>query len=878
MVVEQADLIKVMETKNYIVWLDGTQTPSSALVGSKAANLARLARAGLPVPDAFCVTAEAYDDFCTSVRPDSGAAESDHFFQAGEPLLPAALPSGLWAQILEAYGTLCRRHGANVLVAVRSSASLEDLSDASFAGQYASVLNVLGEASLLEALRQCWTSATSRPARVYYRERAARYGQGGMAAIVQVMVPADCAGVLFTMDPLTNDPAHMVVEATPGLGDVVASGTRIPLCLNLDRQTGVVVPCSGSGIPGDAEQLQRIDWKLLQTLAIRVEELFNSPQDIEWAHSAQKFWLLQSRPITNRRERARRCLWTRANAGEILSGVVSPLTWSIFKPALQSAGLYRSRSLLTIHWKWQHPSGAWPDSPRLFLGRMYMDLGSVYTSFANMPGVSAEVLGRVLGFEFHLCRPDELPIRRPRWHVMDPVRALSFWLEMLGFTEVLPRKAQRWLNESAADRHVGYRAEDGDPEALLHHIDQTLKETGQLLGLHIQCTSMAFGAFGLLDQLVRKVQDPLTVQDFEGKLLAGFEGISTVQQGIAIWDLAQAARHVPCVLEPLLTMESAEQVIRAWQGCAEAAHMVVLWDSFVARFGDRSTQEFELSVAHWDEDPSFVLQTMREILIHNRPDPRESLRRQEETGQQAVAEMLQCIRSQGAMPRAWLFGRLVASYRDFVLLRENLKYRLVGRFNSLRKMFLALGRILEQRDWIAECDDIFYLCHEEICRLVADPSGVAEGLKSVLAQRKQEHQVYTQSTAPDIWVTLDGQEMPMNLPDWENVTTLHGIGCSPGRVTGLAYILDTVRGGVAMPPGRILVAPFIDPGLTPLFMTAAGLVTEIGGTLSHGATVAREYGLPAVVRVPHVTRIIKDGQQITVDGFTGVVHLGPSEG
>ena len=848
----QANTVISQEAK-YIVWLDQVDVGSFARVGSKAATLARLSQAGFPVPNGFCVTVEACGDFLS------------------DSLLP-----GLQTQVSWAYRLLCQRHGSGVKVAVRSSASLEDLPGASFAGQYTSVLNVAGESDLLKAIKRCCASAFSPSVRAYQAQRNLHDAQIQMAVIVQVMIPADFAGVLFTVDPLGGDRTRLVVEMTPGLGDGVASGEMMPLHFSVDRRDGSLAASTPSAI-----QLAdtRMDWSLLSDLALRIEDLFQSPQDIEWAYN-EKFWILQSRPITVRPQRTCRQIWTRANAGEIMPEVVSPLTWSIFKPILQAAGLHRSRLPSMIHWKWRHPCGDWPDSPRLFNGRAYMELASVYASFGSLPGVTPDMLRRVLGFEFHLCREDELPCKRPRWHVMDPYRGARFWLEMLGITKTLPRQARRWLHqdESGSRASVVAIASEMQPQAVLDCIARLLREAARILGLHIHCTSMAFSAFGLLDRLVQKYADPEDARTFEAELVADFQSITTVQQGIAIWDLAQAAERVPQVREILFNVESADQTIEAWERYPEAIGFMELWDSFIARFGDRGTQEFELAVAHWDEDPSFVLQTMREILTHRRPNPRERLSQQREAGQRCVRRMMKRVRSGGSLGDTWLFRRLIAAYKEYVSLRENLKYCVISRFNSLRKLFIASGEVLVQRSLISNCDDIFFLRYDEILDLLGYPSQSASDVSALVARRKSEREEYTRSPAADVWVSTDGRELPVELPVWQDAKVLQGIGCSPGRIAGTARVLTLVKQDTAVLPGQILVTPSIDPGLTPLFLTAAGLVTEVGGVLSHGATVAREYGLPAVVGVPHATSIIRNGQQITVDGFTGLVHLGPVEG
>jgi rifampicin phosphotransferase len=871
--------VRPKETEGYVVWLDRIDSESDALVGSKAAKLARLAQNGFPVPDGFCVTVQAYHDFLDSLGAmgaivGNGAQRA----RAAEPILSSPLPPMLRAKVLEAYGLMRRRHGAEVKVAVRSSASVEDLPSASFAGQYTSVLNVAGEASLMKAVRKCWASACSAQVHAYQEQHELDSLEVHMAVIVQVMVPAELAGVLFTTDPLGRDPTQMVVEMTAGLGDSVAAGTTMPLYYTVSKRTGALVAPDHVATQHLDGVLHGIDWKPLGRLALQIEALFQSPQDIEWAYSDQTFWVLQSRPITTLRERRPRQIWTRANAGEILPNIVSPLTWSVFAPMLRLAGLYRSLSPLTIHWKWQHPCGTWPDSPRLFMGRAYMELASVYAGFGNMPGVTPEILHRMLGFEFHLCTAAEFPKRRPRWHVMDPYRALRFWLEMLGVTHTLVRGSRKWLVQVASSHSTTTDTTvDVAPDSLLRQIEQLLPETAKILGLHIQCTSVAFSAFGLLDRLLKTCTEPKEAQAFEAGLVADFQDISTVQQGVAIWDLAQAVSRVPCAARALHEIGAADEVVASWRNCSDAADLVRLWDSFIAHFGDRSTQEFELAIAHWDADPSFVLQTIREILDHDRPDPRKRLSKQQERGSQNTEHMVQHVSQKGSPWQAWYFRRLCATYRELVPLRENLKYGLVSRFNALRKMFITLGRILEKESLVSTCDDVFFLSYEEIVDLARNHSQPSFVARDLVAQRKAEQQEYAQSHVSDVWVSVDGQATPMELPTGQGADILQGIGCSPGQITGRACVLASVQENLVVAPGQILVAPSLDPGLTPLFLSAGGLVTEIGGMLSHGAIVAREYGLPAVVGVPNATRLVQNGQQITVDGFTGRIHLGPMQ-
>lgn len=861
-------------TPALLMWLDAVTIDERPLVGGKAATLGTLLKAGCPVPDGFCITTKAYHDFVNALdQPRLSTTQDASKDERIEAITAAPFPRDLRTQVLAAYHHLRRRHGGDMRVAVRSSASVEDLPDASFAGQYISVLDITNEASLLEAIKQCWLSAFSPQVQAYRKQRALDDARLQMAVIVQVMVSADFAGVLFTADPVTGDTTHLVVEMTPGLGDKVAAGKTMPFRLTLDRQAGTAAHSSPLAPGWRTANHGQIDWKPLVKLALRAEALFQSPQDIEWVYGDHRFSILQSRPITVPLRPTCRQIWTRANVGEIFPGVVSSLTWSIFEPVLHMAGSYRARSPLTLHHKWSHPCGAWPDSPRLFDGRVYMELASVYAGFGSLPGVSPHILQRMLGFEFHLCRPDELPEKHPRWHVMDPYRALRFWLEMAGITDTLAKKAEGWLREERANDFVSTGASrETQAELALCRIDRLLPRTAKILGLHLQCTAMAFSALGLLDRLARKYAAPKEVEAFESGLVADFQGMSTVQQVIAIWDLAQAARQVPLV-ERTLFEESNGHALEVWRNTPGALDFLMLWDSFIDRFGDRGVDEFELSAARWDQDPSLVLQAMREALDQQSPDPRERLERVQEVGQQQVQRMLECIKAKGSAWEVWFFRRLVVSYQRNTLLRENLKHSLVSKFNALRKAFIALGELLEQAGVISSCDGIFFLRYEEILEVIENPTQLSFNPNALIAQRKKDHTQWTSSAVSDVWVSMDGEESPMELPSWDNPDTLQGIGCSAGQVAGTARVLTSIREGVSLSPGQILVVPSIDPGWTPLFLTAGGLVTEIGGVLSHGATVAREYGLPAVVSVPDATKKIRDGQQIMIDGFTGLVHL-----
>ncbi len=861
--------------KNYIIWLDAADDESFVRIGSKATNLARLCRRGFTVPAAFCITTDAFRDSLSSLTSLNRGNDFETSSETdSEALLSMSMLPDLMIQISDAYRSLIYGRGPEVKVAARSSASSEDLPEASYAGQYLSILNIANEEALLLAVRQCWSSCYSLRSQAYQSRLKQNGDRMDMAIIVQLMVHAEIAGVLFTVDPSGKDNRHIALEATTGLGDGIAAGTETGVHLTAHRETLEITKAFSSTQVIDAELIKQVDWIPLLKLSLLIEDLMNAPQDIEWAFANQQFWILQSRPITVMPSPACRQIWSRANIGEILPGVVTPLTWSIFRPTLMSAGLHRSKSLLTLHWKWRHPSGSWPDSPRLFSGRAYLELASVYCSFCSLPGIDKNILQRLLGFEFNLCKEEEFPAKHSRRHIMDPVRASFYWLEMLGITGTLSAKAKRLMNNKADTLTDLTGVLPDHPEAVLQHIDRLLGEAAKTLALHLQCTSMAFSAFGLIHTVIKESLGAEEALKFDIRMTGDFHDITTAEQGIAIWDLAQAAMKESLIKEPLFALKSVDEMVKTWKSYPNASSFCGLWDAFLDRFGHRGTEELELSVAHWDEDPSIVLQTMREIIIHRLPDPRERLHRQQEASLQITEAMINELSSKGFLWRAVLVKRLISVYYAMVQLRENMKYCVVSKFSTLRKTFLTLSTILNRPGLLSANDDIFFLQYAEIIDLITNQSQQALDLMTLVKERRAMYEEYSQTSPPDIWVSSEGLDNPLNLFPGQDVAVLQGIGCSPGLITGLASVLTSVNENSVVEQGRILVAPSIDPGLTPLFLSAIGVVTEIGGILSHGATLAREYGLPAVVGLPHATRIIQDGQQITIDGSTGRVYLG----
>jgi len=750
-----------VEKNNRIIWLSDREAQSISRVGSKAANLAKLYQAGYPVPPGFCITTDAFQDVLTIQNSDESRVEEGSLHTEALNRIDIMLTDSiLREEIYSSCEKLKKQCQQDIKVAVRSSSTLEDLSGASFAGQFTSILNVNTGEQLLAAIRECWLSAYSARAQAYHVRSGFKEVPSRMAVLVQEMIPPEMAGVLFTVHPFNISSDRMLIEATPGLGDGVVAGIKTGIQFSADRKTFKLLDGSGASHDG-TELCHKADWGQLLKEALKIEELFGVPQDIEWAFRKGRFYILQSRPITGMSRQQNREIWTRANAGEIMPNVVTPLTWSIFRYVLNRAGIYRAKSPVTLHWRWTHPTGRWPDSPRLFRGRAYMELGIVYMGFGCMPGITPEILERMLGFEFHLCGKEEIPARRPRWHVMDVYRGVRFWAEMLGITRCLAWQAGKWAKMSRRTDEA--QNSGGHHEDITKSIEKLLQETSKILGLHIQCTAMAFSAFGLLDRVLKKYLEAEKVQVFESRLVADFKAMGTVQQNLAIWELAQAAKNLPSVFNAISNGKSVEEMTDFQGSRTEAAQFLTLWQSFISRFGNRGTEEFELAAPHWDDDPSFVFNRIEEILRNQIPNPQEMLTLRHDIGGKEKREVCEHIRLKGGKTAAWLFKRLINSYREFVPLRENLKYHVVSRFNMLRKHFISIGKDLEGSGQVQDHQDIFFLKYDEIRGLLSPQSSTIFDTKAIIQNRKKENKKNSEFTAPDFWISIDGKDEPVDL-------------------------------------------------------------------------------------------------------------------
>jgi pyruvate,water dikinase len=794
------------------------------LVGGKAAGLARMIKAGERVPAGFCVTTTAHR---AGVVPET--------------------------ELVQAY----ERLGGGA-VAVRSSATAEDLPDASFAGQQDTFLGVAGAGELIDAVRKCWDSLHTERVIAYRRSR--QIDEVHMAVLVQRMVdPSVAGGVLFTANPITGCRTEMVVDAAPGLGTAVVDGSVIAEHYILNQDT----PAVREGGCLNPEQLRD-----LHAAGQRLQQLFGSPQDVEWALDRDGLlWLLQSRPITTLfpmpPHTGRPSPRVYLEMGGQFQGVFQPFT-PMGISALRAIAATVSRAFGA---KADPLEGL--DRVVDIAGRLYVDLTDVVRRKGAdkwLPKmVEADLGPRVRAVV-------EQTLADPRFSPQpgSPTRRGGMLKPML---RIVPRGlagVARSLASPAAARARAFRAVEGfkgqtaAPAELntaadrLSFVEGMLLPTAQLERMiwPLMAGILAAAApAGLLKGIASEAE--------VNTVWGGMPHNVTVEMDLAIWRLAADAgehrellRNTPPV--ELAAMYRAGTLSRI--GLSE----------FLDRYGHRAAAEIDIGIPRWDEDPSPVFAAMANYLRITDPEQAPD-RRFERAAANAEAMLQELVRrARRRRPvRGLLAGFFMRRARSLAGLREVGKFAGLYPLRQMRRQLLLIGAELASVGLLVRAEDVMFLSLEEARSAIYQR---ADHHALVVSRRAAYDRERRRSYVP-VALFSDGTDVEtLKAPEAAEKGKLSGMAAAPGTATGPARVIRDPA-DAHIEPGEILVAPTTDPGWTPLFLTAAGLVTEIGAPLAHGPTVAREYGIPAVICVRNATQEIKNGQVITVDGAAGTVTM-----
>jgi phosphohistidine swiveling domain-containing protein len=876
--------------------------------GGKGLNLSRLRRAGFPVPPGFIVSTAAYEAFVydqqtSAISPAETISDALHAAATDVPssleaasrairarFAAAQMPVEISVAIQSAYADLGRPP-----VAVRSSATAEDLPEVSFAGQQDTTLNVVNGDALQRAVIDCWSSLWTARAISYRARNGIDHQTVLLAVVVQEMVYSESSGVLFTANPLTGKRAETVIDATFGLGEALVSGQVEPdhyvvhadghiVSKSMGRKATAIRSAAGGGtvtVEQDAASRQALDDETIRELThlgCRAADLFGTPQDIEWARAGGRLFLLQARPITTLYPVPDGMPPQPLRAGLSFGGVqgmldpMTPLGRDAISLVLVGAGrMFGYRHTIEAQ------SALWEAGERLWI---------------DVTGLVRNRLGRKVALAaLEYIEPAarqalETLIAEGRFGAPGPLRARTA-LRLLKVLLPAAGRMIRTLFRPDDEREKVIRLLEG----LLAEFEASLAQTSspfERLALIRRTADRAFGVvlpqfvprFGLsmaAYRLLAHLCAALPDEAIDARaMMRGVPYNVTTEMDLTLWQTALAIRADAASLDRFR-----QTIPAALADAFKSGSLPPVAQESVARFmrryGMRGLAEIDLGRPRWRSDPTPVMQTLRSYIEIDDPDraPDVVFERSRQAAQREVERLLAALRRPQGGPGGWVKAGLARAaarrMRALVGLRETPKFVIMRLFGLMQDALLADGTRLVDDGVLARSDDVFYLRMRELDALA---NGERREWSTLVQARRQaaERQKRRRQIPRLLLSTGEAFYGGMAAVDVQEGDTLAGSPVSPGVVEGIVrVVLDPRR--TQLVPGEILVCPGTDPSWTPLFLAAGGLVMEVGGMMTHGAVVAREYGIPAVVGVQEATQRLRTGQRVRVDGSNGQVVL-----
>lgn len=866
----------------YVLSLDD-RSANLQTVGGKGASLARLARAGFPVPDGYHITTLAYkrfveeNDFQLQILKIVDQVDTTHPEQLeigsrkiSNLFSQAEIPAEVASEILQAYNSL---EGSSPAVAVRSSATAEDLPDASFAGQQETFLNVSGPGALLEAIRKCWSSLWTARAIGYRAKQGIRPDDVSLAVVVQLLVPAEAAGILFTANPINGRRDQMLINASWGLGEAVVGGLVTPDTIMLDKSSGDILTreiaekrIQSKRVNGGTKELpvpenlrklpaltdrQAVD---LAALGVKIEDLYEVPMDVEWTLKDGQFAIVQARPVTALPEpdppvpvEWKLPDWAyvamRNNIVELMADPLSPL--------------YKTMGLNAVNRSLAKLLSGFFGSQEVMPGQIIIPVneyayynGSVkFVPMMRIIFSAPKIMRRMFAGAVERWTDEGRP------HYLDIVKNWenTDWRK-LSSTQLV--SAVNQLSEAAIDAY------------------------GSLVSGVIPGAWISEALFTLSYKLVKGRGDPSAPT-----YLMGFDSLP-IRAEKSLYDLSMWVREKEDLAAYLKSTPGGVLASQVEDHQLPENLHIGDWDEFVKRF-QVHLQKFGHTIYNLDfanpvpaDDPTPVLETLKLFVVGQGTNPYERQQATAERREQAVQLMLGKLKGW----RLNLFQKNLERAQRYAPLREDGLADVGLGYPLLREMLIEIGSRFSEANLIGQVEDIFWLEQEEVVTAAQSLDGdiEADSLVDLVPQRKA------------IWKAANRAAPPLMLPQLKvfgfdlmrlktgrskkgDEETLRGVAASPGSVTAPASVLHGPEDFSKMQTGNVLVASITTPAWTPLFARASAVVTDIGGPLSHGSIVAREYGIPAVLGTDSATKFIADGQHIIVDGDKGMVTLIHSE-
>jgi phosphohistidine swiveling domain-containing protein len=808
------------------------------LAGGKGANLGELMRAGFPVPDGFIISTEAY----ATVVEEAGLAEvitaglaaPDDGATIRAAFENVTIPDGLAAAIIAAYTDL--GHGP---VAVRSSATAEDMAGAAFAGQQDTYLNVIGDGAVLDAVRRCWGSLWTERAIAYRRRQQIESVNLRIAVVVELMVEADCAGVMFTANPVTGARDEVVVDSTPGLGEAVVSGLVTPDHYVLDSQGEVrehtrgqrevvIRSAAGGGVTHDTKvgtgpaTLPDPVLTELAALGRSVTARFGTPQDIEWTYAVGRIWLVQARPMT-----------------------------ALPPPPLKLSRAQRKIGLQLLDYMSVRPypldmTGWIQPGIGLMVERMLSEIAGIRVDIMKAFPERDGVVERLVPPKPRPTKATPIALARipSRIRRYEPAR----WTQDVRYQQF----EQAFSKLAALDPRTLSWAE------LFQMVRRTLAATELITDLRVDYLPRA--GYDLLR--LRVALSILGLRGLFGRLIVGGR-TRTEDANRALEGLASQVRADPALRDAFNQLDPPTLRARLHEDPQFARFRSAL-DDFLAEYGQRETlSPLVMSAPTWSDDPALPLGVIK-VLVEERPQTPATRPSAEAERRLLDHRLLRSPRRRAAVLH------LVEAARAGVAFREDSHFYATWAIPMLQRTFLEAGRRLAAAGVLPKAEDVFHLRLAEL-EALTEPDSLdaveADRMRRVAAARAARR-------AELAGVPMIAAANLLGPAAAGKDALVSGVPASGGRATGPARVIREPAEFGTMRSGDVLVCPYTNPAWTPLFLRAVAVVVDSGGVGSHAAIVAREYGIPAVMGTGSATRVLTDGQRITVDGDSGRVNSG----
>jgi phosphohistidine swiveling domain-containing protein len=897
-------------------------------VGGKAANLGDMFQARFPIPDGFVVTAEAYQIFLNSglrqdatkdtlkalidqletlnetddltVVRDVGARLRKTLHEIPTPDEVVNAIESAWKALEEAHKTSHEAYGDYPLcVAVRSSATAEDLPNASFAGQYDTYLNISGYESLLRHIKCCWISLFTDRAITYRLKQKFSSWKCSLCVVVQTQIDPLVSGIMFTADVISGRRNVTVIDAGFGLGEALVSGLINPDEYKYDRKSkklekkiGIqdieVIPTFGELNKSEAsnfggtktvqiEENRRGIQKLtdnqinaLVSIGTGIQNHYNGvAQDIEWCveRGTGKIYIVQSRPVTTLfplPEGAAEKLYLQVYVSfghiQVMMDPIRPCGRSVFKHFFPFG---RDANYNTSNFPVAAGCYMYVNPTRLL---QVPFLRIFFVSFLGkmMKNIAVSLDYVVKKSDFHSLQPafKNFPVILEFLQFTVPKFFLILWLVFFKPSVENVTNEKSVFIESYVAKVRARLQSNADPQRKLKEALAVLQDLHKAIFQIFPVALAGFISMGLLRKLMHARVDQGHLDAIE----RGLSGNVTTEMNLEIGDLSDVARGEPKVMDWLkngrdLSMDGLYNL-----NSEDTVNFRVSLREFLDRYGSRANSEIDISRPRWRDDPSPIFQVIRGNLTN---DEEGHHRKHHQKLMKDGLEAANHIIMRAPWYKRFLVRRLIRTARALMALREHPKFLLIQIFDEVRKVVLDISSILVSRGFLATEDDVWYLTVEEVVKSL---NWSKQMVQSVVSYQKGLHKIYSKFKPP-IVLTSEGECVNIHPnSDYVPPGALPGLGVSSGVAEGIAKVV-TDPTSVVLHSGEILVAQCTDPGWTPLFINASAVVMEVGSYLTHGSVVSREYNLPAVACVANATSIIKTGMKLRVDGTRGFVEI-----